>query len=79
VGYFAASVSQRFEGSSDLLRLVLAFFFFFFHQFFYWLLSRALLGEAVSFEPVQTLVLAVLNAAVAVPLFRILDKLDVTE
>jgi rod shape-determining protein MreD len=79
VGYFAASVSQRFEGSSDLLRLVLAFFFFFFHQFFYWMLSRALLGEAVSFEPVQTLVLAVLNAAVAVPLFRILDKLDVTE
>jgi len=44
VGYFAASVSQRFEGSSDLLRLVLAFFFFFFHQFFYWILSRALLG-----------------------------------
>ena len=79
VGYFAASVSQRFEGSSDLLRLVLAFFFFFFHQFFYWVLSRALLGEAVSFEPLQTLVLAVLNAAVAVPLFRILDKLDVTE
>jgi rod shape-determining protein MreD len=79
VGYFAASVSQRFEGSSDLLRLVLAFFFFFFHQFFYWLLSRALLGEAISFEPVQTLVLAVLNAAVAVPLFRILDKLDVTD
>jgi len=58
---------------------VLAFFFFFFHQFFYWVLSRALLGEAVSFEPVQTLVLAVLNAAVAVPLFRILDKLDVTD
>ena len=79
VGYFAASVSQRFEGSSDLLRLVLAFFFFFFHQFLYWVLSRALLGEAISFEPVQTLVLAVLNAAVAVPLFRILDKLDVTD
>lgn len=79
VGYFAASVSQRFEGSSAVLRLVLAFFFFFFHQFFYWVLARALLGEAVSFEPIQTLVLAVLNAAVAVPLFRILDKLDVTE
>jgi rod shape-determining protein MreD len=79
VGYFAASVSQRFEGSSALLRLVLAFFFFFFHEFFYWVLARALLGEAVSFNPVQTLVLAVLNAAVAVPLFRILDKLDVTD
>jgi rod shape-determining protein MreD len=79
VGYFAASVSQRFEATSAALRLVLAFFFFFFHEFFYWVLSRALLGEATSFEPVRTLVLAVLNAAVAVPLFRILDKLEVTE
>jgi rod shape-determining protein MreD len=79
VGYFAASVSQRFEANSALLRLVLAFFFFFFHQFFYWVLSRALLGEAISFDPIQTLVLAVLNAAVAVPLFHILDKLKVTD
>jgi rod shape-determining protein MreD len=79
VGYFAASIGQRFEASSALLRLVLAFFFFFFHQFFYWVLARALLGEAVSFEPVQTLVLAVLNAAVAVPLFHILDKLRIAD
>jgi len=79
VGYFAASVGQRFEANSALLRLMLAFFFFFFHQFFYWVLARALLGQAVSFEPLQTLVLAVLNAAVAVPLFHILDKLRVTE
>jgi rod shape-determining protein MreD len=79
VGYFAASVSQRFEANSAVLRLVLAFFFFFFHQFFYWVLARALLGEVVSFEPVQTLVLAALNAAVAVPLFHILDRLKVTE
>jgi len=78
-GYFAASVGQRFEANSALLRLMLAFFFFFFHQFFYWVLARALLGQAVSFEPLQTLVLAVLNAAVAVPLFHILDKLRVTE
>ncbi|MBZ5633516.1 MAG: rod shape-determining protein MreD [Acidobacteriia bacterium] len=79
VGYFAASVSQRFETNNAVLRLVLAFFFFFFHQFFYWVLARALLGEAVSFEPLQTLVLAVLNAAVAVPLFHILDRLKVTD
>jgi rod shape-determining protein MreD len=79
VGYFAASVGQRFEANSAVLRLVLAFFFFFFHQFFYWVLSRALLGEAISFDPLQTLVLGVLNAAVAVPLFHILDRLKVTE
>ena len=60
------------------MRLVLAFFFFFFHQFFYWVLARALLGEHWYFDPPQTLVLAVLNALVAVPLFHVLDKLKVT-
>src|ERR1700674_3392354 len=68
VGYFAASVSQRFDVDNAVVRLVLGFFFFFFHRFFYWVLARALLGEALSFELQQTLVMAVLNAAVAVPL-----------
>jgi rod shape-determining protein MreD len=79
VGYFAASVSQRFEVDNTIVRIVLAFFFFFFHQFFYWVLSHALLGETFDFEPQQTLVLAALNAAVAAPLYHVLDKLKVTE
>jgi len=78
VGYFAATVSQRFDVENPVVRLVLAFFFFFFHQFFYWVLSRALLGQALLFDPQQTLVMALLNAAVAVPLFHILDKLKIT-
>ena len=78
VGYFAASVSQRFNVENSGVRLVLAFFFFFFHQFFYWVLSRALLGEALAFELEQTFVLAILNALVAVPLYHILDKLKIT-
>jgi rod shape-determining protein MreD len=78
VGYFAASVSQRFDVENSVVRLVLSFFFFFFHQFFYWVLTRALLGEALYFDPQQTIVLAMLNAAVAVPLFLLLDKLRVT-
>jgi rod shape-determining protein MreD len=77
VGYFAASVSQRFDVENPGVRLVLGFFFFFFHQFFYWVMTRALLGEALNFDPRQTLVLAVLNAAVAVPLFYIFDRLKV--
>jgi rod shape-determining protein MreD len=78
VGYFAASVSQRFNVENSGVRLVLAFFFFFFHQFFYWVLSRALLGEALAFELEQTFVLAILNALVAVPLYHILDKLKIS-
>jgi rod shape-determining protein MreD len=78
VGYFAASVSQRFNVENSGVRMVLTFFFFFFHQFFYWVLSRALLGQALAFDPQQTIVLAILNAAVAVPLYHILDKLKIT-
>lgn len=79
VGYFAGMISQRFEVESSGVRLVLALFFFLFHQFFYWFLRRALLGEQVGFELLQTLVLAAMNAIVAVPLFHVLDKLKVTE
>ena len=79
VGYFAATVSQRFDVQTPGVRLVLAFFFFLFHQFFYWVLGRALLGQPLTLEPQQTLVMAVLNAFVAVPLYHILDKLKVSE
>lgn len=79
VGYFAGSVSLRFDVENTFVRFVLAFFFFFFHQFFYWVLARALLGQNPDFNPQQTLVFGALNAAVGVPLFLILDKMRVTE
>jgi len=75
VGYFAASVSQRFNLDNAVVRLVLGFFFYFFHQFFFWILARALLGEALDFQPQTTLVLAMLNALVAAPLYHMFDRL----
>ncbi len=75
VGYFAGSVSLRFDVENVFIRFILSFFFFFFHQFFYWVLLRALLGQAVDFNPQQTFVLGLLNAVVAIPLYLILDKL----
>jgi rod shape-determining protein MreD len=79
VGYFAGSISQRFDVDNTAIRFILAFFFFFFHQLIYWMLTRALLGQMVFFNAQQTLVFGLLNAAVAVPLFLILDKMRVTE
>lgn len=79
VGYFAGSVSLRFDVENVFVRFILSFFFYFFHQFFYWVLARALLGQMVDFSPQGTFVVGLLNAAVAVPLFLILDKLKVTE
>lgn len=77
VGYFAASVSVRFDVENPVITFVLSIFFFFFHQFFYWVLARALLGQAMAFNLQQTVLFGLLNAAVALPLFRLLDKMKV--
>ncbi len=75
VGYFSASVSVRFDVDNPVARFILADFFYCFHQFFYWVLGRALLGSVLDFKVSQTLLLGILNATVAVPLFELLDKL----
>jgi len=77
VGYFAASASLRFNVENPGIRLVVSLFFCFFHQVLYWVLGRALLGEALDLDIATTLVVSVLNALVAVPLFHVLDKLKV--
>jgi rod shape-determining protein MreD len=78
VGYFAASVSQKFDVENPVLIAILTFFFYFFHEFFYWVLTRALLGEMTNFETQQKIVFGLLNAAVSLPLFHVLDKMKVT-
>ena len=75
VGYFAASVGLRIDVEHPFIRLLLCFFFYFFHQFFYWVLTRALLGQQMTFEVHRTVMLALLNAVVGVSLFHFLDKL----
>jgi rod shape-determining protein MreD len=78
VGYFSASVSLRFNVETPVMRLILCFFFYFFHGFVYWAMRRALLGQIVPFNPQDTLVHGALNAAVALPLFAILDRMKLS-
>ena len=75
VGYFAASLSLRFDVENPMMRFILGLFFFVFHQFFYWVLARALLGQEFDFRAQHTFITGLLNATVAIPLFLILDKL----
>jgi len=75
VGYFAASVSLRFDVDHSVIRFILVFFFFIFHSLFYWVMEQALLGLPAPLEPAQTCIVAGLNAAVAVPLFMLFDKM----
>ncbi len=79
VGYFAASISQRFDVENVALRFILSFFFFLFNQFFAWVLERGLLGQAVELQVPQTIIFGFLNAVVAVPLFMVLDRLKTEE
>jgi rod shape-determining protein MreD len=75
VGYFAASVSTKFNMENWFIRVVLCLFFFCFHAFFYWIMRRALLGQAVPFDPQEMLIDAALNSLISIPLFAILDRL----
>ncbi|MFZ0593730.1 MAG: rod shape-determining protein MreD [Bryobacteraceae bacterium] len=78
VGYFAASVSMRFDVDNVFIRFTLTFFFFFFHQFFYWIMRRSLLGQQVPLDPQKILLQAALNSVVAVPLYLILDRMKLS-
>jgi len=75
VGYFAASVSLRFDVDNPVLRFLLAIFFFLFHQVLYWVMTRALLAQDLPLDLKETLLFGLLNAVVSIPLFLLLDKL----
>ena len=75
VGYFAASLSMRFDVENHALRFILNFFFFLFHQVLYWVMASGLLGQNLELQIPQTIIFAFLNAVVAVPLSLFLDKL----
>lgn len=78
-GYFAASISMRFDVENSALRFILGFFFFLFHQVFFWVLARGLLGQSAEFQLPQTIIYGFLNAVIAVPLYLVFDKLRTEE
>lgn len=75
VGYSAASISLRFDVENSGLRYLMCFGFFIGHQLLFWTLSRTLLGTHEDPRLPQTLIAAVLNGVVALPLFQVFDKL----
>ena len=68
----------RFDVEHVLLRFVLTFLFYLFNAFLYWVMQRALLAQNVPFGVIDTFLNGALNAAVAVPLFLMLDRLKVS-
>lgn len=74
VGYFAASMSLRIDVQNPAVRLFMSFMLFLAGQVIHWILTSAFLGQQVQFEFVTRLVLAILNAAIALPLFALFDR-----
>ncbi len=75
VGYISASLSLRLDMENPGARFALAFGFVLFHQATYWLLATTLIGNPLEFGWTETVVTGVMNGAVAVPFFHLLDKL----
>ena len=74
VGYAASSLGARIDVEHPFSRFGLTFGFYLAHQAVYALVTRGLIGETMAWRWGHMLVAAFANAAVAVPLFALLDR-----
>ncbi len=75
VGYFASSIGARLDTEHPIGRFVLAFAFFHFHHATYAVTQRVLVSQHEPFITLPLLIASLVNAALAVALFPLLDKL----
>lgn len=74
-GYAASSLGLRLNTDNPAVRFGLGFVFFGGHQILFWALRRVLLNEAAALAPGTLFAAALVNGALAAPLFGLLDKL----
>ena len=75
VGFVASSIGSRLDVEHPLSRFALTFLFFHFHQASLALIKRLLLAQHEPFVTVPLLIASLVNAALAVGLFPLLDRL----
>jgi rod shape-determining protein MreD len=74
VGYFASSIGARLDVEHPFARLSLAFGFYHVHQFLYAVTKRVILAQPEDFFSQRLLMASLVNAAIAVPLYLLLDR-----
>ena len=74
-GFAASSLGLRLDTDNPVVRFGLGFVFFAGHQILLWALRRVLLNEPAALALGATLAAAVVNGALAAPMFGLLDKL----
>ncbi|MFZ0739939.1 MAG: rod shape-determining protein MreD [Candidatus Acidiferrales bacterium] len=75
VGYVASSLGARIDTEHPVSRFGLVIVFFHFHQAILTLLSRVLLDRPATYFSMKLFLASLVNAAIAVVLFPILDHL----
>ncbi|MGH9789916.1 MAG: rod shape-determining protein MreD [Candidatus Acidiferrales bacterium] len=75
VGFGASSIGARLDVEHPLARALLMFVFFHVHQIVFAATRRLLLQESEQFFSVELLIASLVNAALSVLLFPLLDKL----
>lgn len=74
VGYICSSLTLVIAVESLTTRVVLVWAFYLLHQLGFWIMERVLLVHAVDFAWQRALLLGLVNAAVALVLYRFLDR-----
>jgi rod shape-determining protein MreD len=74
-GFAACAAGIRFDADNPAVRVLFGFVFFLGHQILFWVLRRTLLNEPAALNLGVLLLAALLNGALAAPLFALLDKL----
>ena len=74
VGYLCSTLATVMAVQSLVIRAALVSILYMFHHFCFWVIERALLGRAAVFVWDRSLLLALVNAGVAIVVFRLLDR-----
>src|SRR5579872_5123305 len=75
IGYLASSLGVKLNVDNPGSRFLMTFGFYLAHQFIYIIINRELVGSGEPLNWGHTLVAAICNGLVCVPLFSLLDKL----
>ncbi|HZQ91183.1 MAG TPA: rod shape-determining protein MreD [Terriglobales bacterium] len=74
VGWGASSLGVKIDVENPGSRLLLTFGFYLLHQAVYFVVDRGLVGDTAAWMWGRTLVIAAINAVLAVPMFAVLDR-----
>ncbi len=74
VGYMASSLGVKLDVENPGSRFLMTFIFYVIHQLIYIVLARGLAGLALQMSWHRLVIAAVVNAALAIPFFAMLDR-----